>query len=174
VSRLPLVPEKELDPVARDALASAALELGVAPAPLRALAAAPRVLSAFWKLAETVLLEGSVPRTTKALVALAATAASPGAESLAAAFRGALEAQGLDRLVLEDLERRGESIRLPERTQRVLGFARRAALQPAQLTDEDWKVLRREGLGDGELAELVGLGAGLAGLIALARATREA
>ncbi|MBI3726294.1 hypothetical protein HY251_20405 [bacterium] len=171
MSRIPTPPEDELDAAARDALARAQIELGAAPAPLRAIAAAPRALEGAWKLLEGVLLSGSVPRTTKELVALAATASSPGAEAFRKTFRAALGSKGVAAPVLEDLERKGESTRLPERTQRVVVFGRRAALQPAQLTDEDFRALRRDGLSDSELAELVSLGGLLAFLIAVSRAT---
>lgn len=163
--------EQALDSSARDVFARARAGLGAVPAPLVPLAHAPAALRGAWALVEGALLEGAVPRTTKELVALAATAASPGAESLADLFRSALAERGVAAAVLEDLVKKGESGRLPERTQRVLAFARRAALQPALLAEDDFRALRREGTGEGELAELVALGAALAFLIALARAT---
>jgi alkylhydroperoxidase family enzyme len=171
VTRISPPEESELDPAAREALAAARRELGGVPSVLRAVAAAPRALAGVWALVEGVLVEGRVPRTTKCLVALAAVASS-GAESLRVLFRSSLEAQGVDPAILDDLERRGESGRLPERTQRSLAFARRAALQPALLVDDDFQALRREGHRDAELAELVVLGGALACLVAVARATR--
>ncbi len=117
-----------------------------------------------------ILLEGRVPRTTKLLVALGAVSVAPGAESLRAVFRSALAS--VEPAILDDLEKRGESGRLPERTQRVIAFARRAALAPAQLTDEDFALLRRSKLSNAEIAELVALGGLLALWIAIARATR--
>lgn len=168
MSRLP--EPVELEAPAKDAFARAKLELGAPPGPLRALASAPFAAQGIWAATAGVLLEGRVPRTTKLLVALAASGASPGAESLRDAFRGALAS--VDAAILDDLEKKGESGRLPERTQRVVVFARRAALAPAQLTDEDFAVLRRSGVSDAEIAELVAVGALLALWIALARATR--
>jgi len=165
-----LVEPAELDPAAREAFQRTKLELGATPGPLRALAAAPLAASGIWLATQGVLLEGRVPRTTKLLVALAATAVSPGAESLKEVFRAALA--NVDALILDDLEARGESHRLPDRTQRVLVFGRRVALAPAQLTDEDFALLRKAGVSDAELAEVVALGALLALWIALARATR--
>jgi alkylhydroperoxidase family enzyme len=170
-SRLETPDDSELDRETRELLLRARSELGQVPGPLRALAAAPHALRGAWALVEAALLEGQVPPTTKELVALAATAASPGAESLASLFRAALEQKGVAPAILDDLAKRGESGRLPERTQRVLAFARRAALQPALLADDDFRALRREGTSEPELAELAALGAALAFLIALARAT---
>jgi alkylhydroperoxidase family enzyme len=160
----------ELELAAREALGRARLELGVAPGPLRALSSAPLATAGVWMATHGILLEGRIPRTTKLLVALAATGASPGAESLRSCFRGALAS--VEPAILDDLERRGESGRLPERTQKVLVFGRRAALAPAQLTDEDFVLLKKAGVTDPEAAELVALGGLLALWIALARATR--
>ena len=143
----------DLEPSAKEALARAKVELGAAPGPLRALAGAPQAMQGVWAATAGVLLEGKVPRTTKLLVALAASASSPGAESLRDSFRAALS--GVEAAILDDLEKKGESGRLPERTQRVIVFGRRAALAPAQLTDEDFAALRRAGSTDGEVAELV-------------------
>ena len=50
-----------------------------------------------------------------------------------------------------------------------LFLGRRSALQPALLTDADFAKLRREGLGEPELVELVAFGGALALLIAVSR-----
>jgi len=160
----------ELELPAREALGRAKLELGAVPPPLRALAQAPLAAMGVWMATHGILLEGRVPRTTKLLVALAAVGSSPGAESLRSVFRSALSS--VEVAILDDLEKRGESLRLPERTQKVLVFGRRAALAPAQLTDEDFSVLRRSNVVDAEIAELIALGGLLALWIAIARATR--
>jgi alkylhydroperoxidase family enzyme len=167
-ARLAEPPEPEL--AAKEALSRSKVELGAAPAPLRALSQAPLATAGVWMATHGILLEGRVPRTTKLLVALAAVSVSPGAESLRGVFRSALAS--VEPAILDDLEKRGESGRLPERTQRVIAFARRAALAPAQLTDEDFALLRRSKLANAEIAELVALGGLLALWIAIARATR--
>jgi len=165
-----LAEPSEPEAAARDAFQRARVELGATPGPLRALGAAPRAAAGVWSATDAVLLEGRVPRTTKLLIALAATSVSPGAESVRDVFRAALAS--VEDPILEDIEKKGETHRLPERTQRVLVFGRRAALAPAQLTDEDFAQLRKAGVTDAELAELVALGGVLALWIALARATR--
>lgn len=141
----------------------AALELGQVPPPLLALARAPEAAQAAWALVREALLRGRLPRTTKELLALAAVAVA-GVEPLRALFRDGLQRRGVDPLVLEELEARGETARLPARTQAVLAFGRKAALQPGLLDDADWGRLRREGLDEGEQAELL-LAAGAIGLL---------
>lgn len=148
------------------------LELGEVPAALATLAAAPRGLSALWSLLGATLLgaDGAVPRTTKELVALAAFATAR-VDPLRALLRRGLEERGLDAAVLDELEAEGQSARLPERTRHVVAFGRRAAVQPAMLTDADYARLRRAGLDDAALAELVQAAGAVALLIAVSRAT---
>lgn len=152
------------------ALRSLALDLGEdVPAPLGALGHAPHAAQAAAALLETTLRGGHVPRTTKELVALAALA-SAGVHPWCDALRRSLDRKALDPQLLEELERDGETSRLPRRTRRVLAFGRRAAVAPALLRDRDFVRLRHAGVTDGELAELLALGGALAMLIALSRA----
>ena len=72
--------------------------------------------------------------------------------------------------ILDDLVAKGETPRLPERTQRILVVGRRAVLQPAVLTDAELNAIRRDGLEDAELAELIAFAGTVALLIAASRA----
>lgn len=146
-----------------------ALDLGELPAPLGALGHAPQAARAAAALLEAALNPGHVPRTTKELVALAALAAA-GVAPWCDALRRALDRRAVDPGLLEDLERDGESDRLPRRTRRVVAFGRRAALAPALLGDRDFTRLRRLGVSDAGIAELLALGGALAMLVNLARA----
>jgi alkylhydroperoxidase family enzyme len=116
---------------------------------------------------------GQVPRTTKELGALAAVSMGR-VPPLRAVFRDALQNRGLPVEVLDDLVREGATTRLPERTQDVIGFLRRAALQPARVSASDYTRLRRRGLSEAELAELVAAAGAIGLLIATARALGEA
>ena len=150
-------------------LQEARLELGETPRIMTALAHAPAVVAGLWALLRGSLLEGAVPRTTKELIALAATSRAK-VIPLRDALRSSLAARGLDAEVLDDLVQNGETHRLPERTQQIVFVGRRAALQAAMLTDADFSKLRKAGLGDPELAELVALAGTIAALIAISRA----
>lgn len=132
------------------------------PAALEALVHQPELLGAAWGLWRAVVTGGRLARTTKELIALSALAA--GRVPLAGALALQLTARGLDEQVVADVQRTGSSPRLPARTRRLLAFGSRAALQPALLGDGDFTRLRRDGLGDPELAELLAL-AGLLSLV---------
>jgi alkylhydroperoxidase family enzyme len=145
------------------------LELGGLAALLDALGHAPESLAAVLALLEATLLGGKIPRTTKELVALAALAQA-GVDPWRATLRDSLLRRAVAPAVVEDVETLGETTRLPERTRRVVAFGRRAALQPAMLGEPDFVKLRREGVTDAELAELLALAGALALLITLSRA----
>lgn len=166
---MPLLSPRLSTPAAPAAARGLALDLGELPAPLGALGHAPHAAQAAAALLEATLRGGHVPRTTKELVALAALAAA-GVAPWCDALRRTLDRRAVDPGLLEDLERLGESTRLPRRTARVVAFGRRAALAPALLGDRDFARLRRLGVSDGELAELLALGGALAMLVNLARA----
>lgn len=146
-----------------------ALELGEVPQLFKGLANSSDALQGVWALTQATLLRGKIPRTTKELIALAATSVAK-VTPLSDLLRRSLAGRGLDERVLDDLVATGETVRLPERTQRILFLGRRAALQPALLTDGDFAKVRRDGLEDAELAELVAF----AGLVATWIATSRA
>lgn len=150
-------------------LRDARLELGEVPDVLAALAHSPESYTGVWTLVRTSLLEGKIPRTTKELVALAATATA-GIGPLRDLFQRSLEKRGVAPKVLDDLRERGETERLPTRVCALLLLGRRAAVTPQLLTDSDFAKARREGLTDAELAELMTLSGLLALLIATSRA----
>lgn len=123
-----------------------------------------------WTLVHGALLaQGQVPRTTKELGALAAVAAGRAAD-LEALLRDTLTARGIAPEILDDLTRDGATTRLPERTQAVVAFVARAALQPTRLSPADYTHLRRLGLDEPELAELVTAASAVGLLIGLDRA----
>jgi alkylhydroperoxidase family enzyme len=144
-------------------------ELGAAPELFASLAASPTSLRGLWSALEGTLLAGVLPRTTKELIALA-TFSMAEVGPLRDWLRAALNDRGVASDLVADLAARGETERLPERTQELLRFGRRAALQAARLTDADVALLRRAKVGDAELAELVALAGQLAGLVAASRA----
>lgn len=168
--RLEPLPPTELPPAL---VREAALELGEVPLALAALARAPEPLLAAWSYLREALLRGRLSRTTKELLALASLSVA-GAGAFARVFQAALARRGVDPLVLEDLLARGESQRLPERTQLLLQIGRKAALQPGLLGEGDWGRLRKEGLDAAEQAELLLAAGAVALLVNLSRAVDPA
>ena len=146
--------------------------MGGLPSVLGSLAHAPLALDGARALIEGTLLSGDIPRTTKELIALAA-ASRARVEPLREYLRASLAKRGVAAEVLDDLMAKGETSRLPDRTQRLLFLGRRAALQPALLADADFARARRDGLGDAQLAELIAFAGAVAFLITTSRALGE-
>jgi len=127
-------------------------------------------LLGLWTFTKAAFAEGKeVSRPTKELIALAATAAAD-ARHLSEMLYRSLEHRGFDEAMLNDLKTKKETMRLPERTRKILIFGRRATLDPAFLAKEDFDALHRIGLGDEDVAELIGFAGLLSGLIAMTRA----
>jgi alkylhydroperoxidase family enzyme len=146
------------------------LEIEETPTMLRMLGHSPRTLKGLWAFMQAVLTgQGSVSHTTKDLVALAAASAAD-ASHLRDWLRKSLEERGIDSAMLSDLVEKGETLRLPDHTRKILVFTRRAALDPALLQDEDFEVLTKAGLCSEEIAELVGFSGLVACLISITRA----
>lgn len=146
------------------------LEIEETPVMLRMLGHSPKTLKGLWAFMQEVLTgEGSVSHTTKDLVALAAASAAD-AVHLRDWLRRSLEERGIDGAMLTDLVEKGETLRLPDHTRKILVFARRAALDPAMLTDDDFEELSKAGLSSEDIAELVGFAGLIACLINITRA----
>jgi uncharacterized protein YciW len=146
------------------------LEIDEVPTMLRMLGHSPKTLKGLWTFMQAVLTaHGSVSNTTKNLVALAAASAAD-AGHLRDWLRKSLVERGIDQAMLNDLVEKGETLRLPERTQKILVFARRAALDPKMLQAEDFGELSKAGLSSEDIAELVGFSGLVSCLIAITRA----
>jgi alkylhydroperoxidase family enzyme len=163
--------EAALEPAARAAVAHARIEHApLAPLAL-VLANAPDATVGVSALLENVLTKGRVPRTTKELALLAAAQAA-GSAPIRDAFARVLSSRGLDDAIVDDLANKGESSRLPDRTQRILAFVRRAATTALVPEGAELAALRKDGIGDAELAELAAL-AGLGALLLVLGRTLE-
>jgi len=132
------------------------------------LANAPKAWRAVWGVWRGVLHDGELPRTTKELLALA-TAAGAGRDDLVALWRDALLGRGLEAKLLDDVAL-GRASGLPKRTRLILSSGARLVADPSALEEDDFAQLRRAGLDNAELAELVAACGVLALLITVDRA----
>lgn len=151
------------------------LEVTQVPELLNDLASAPATASSLWHVFRGVLENehSAIQRTIKEYIALAA-ASSANAVSLRQLMLSSLEERGIDPVVLDELMKKGETLRLPERSLKILLFGRRAALDPARLRNEDFSSVRQLGLSESDIAELVMFSGIVAGLIAISQALHPA
>lgn len=158
MARFPLVdPARVEDPLARSVYAEIQRELGFGMVPniFRSMGAHPALLEANWRKFKATVLQGSLPRTVKELVGVVVSHenGSPYAKQV---HLHSLSVQGmqqawLDQLTREDLHADG----LPESIQAIVDFSRRATREPRSIGDEEFETLRRVGLSDAEIFEVV-------------------
>ena len=124
------------------------------PPPLYwSLAASPTVLTGTWKLSVDIMNRGELPETLKQLIFLAVSTARR-CEYCELVYMALCKVSGVAqsevRAVMEDLDKV-----TPARTRAILRFAVKSAMAVHSLTDEDYDELRRLGLSDSELLEVM-------------------
>lgn len=125
---------------------------------LRALALKPDIYYAWFLTEFHSGKQGEVDSATKELLAIAASARNEADENVlctpyhagAARFEGADEAAVA---IAQDFERRKHE--LPERQRLIVEFGLKAAYEPRRVTDEDVAAVKRLGLSDAALVEIV-------------------
>ncbi len=158
-SGLAPIPEAEATGAVADEYADIrrVLELPFVPDLFKTAAHAPQVLAGTWALERNVFVETTLPMPLAAMILYAISAARE-CEYSRAAHDLTCRSLGVEESTLRDLE--GDLATLaPERTRAIVGFARTAALAPQSLGRADYDALRRHGVGDAELAAIVGLAA---------------
>ncbi|WP_040764668.1 carboxymuconolactone decarboxylase family protein [Novipirellula maiorica] len=120
---------------------------------VRVQGASPRMLAGTWGLIKNILLDGSLPRSTKELI-FVAIAVDRECHYCRDAHTACCRILGVEdstiRAVMEGL-----SEELPERIRDILRFAVKCAAGPHQLRDEDYDSLRQQGLDTEQILEVI-------------------
>lgn len=114
----------------------------------------PDILSATWTLGKAVLLKGELPATLKQLIALTISKHN-NCRYCEVTHRGALEKMGVPKKVIDRCLEDPDLADVPSPHRAILKFALRVAQSPAMITDEDYAELRRNGLKQSEILEVV-------------------
>ncbi|EMI21445.1 Alkylhydroperoxidase AhpD core [Rhodopirellula maiorica SM1] len=111
------------------------------------------MLAGTWGLIKNILLDGSLPRSTKELI-FVAIAVDRECHYCRDAHTACCRILGVEdstiRAVMEGL-----SEELPERIRDILRFAVKCAAGPHQLRDEDYDSLRQQGLDTEQILEVI-------------------
>jgi uncharacterized peroxidase-related enzyme len=121
------------------------------------LASAPTVLQGTWQVYRDVGHFGEVPRTIKEMIFVAISQAR-NCKYCEAAHMAICRLFGVGKETLEILTRDLRELK-PGRTRDVIRFGMKAGLEPQSVTQEDYDVLRRHGLSDAEIVEVIGMAA---------------
>ncbi len=133
------------------------LELPFVPDLFKSTAHAPRVLSGTWALERNLFVRSTLPTALSAMILYAISTAKD-CEYAASAHYLTCRSLGVEEATLRSLQ--GDlSALAPGRIRAIVDFARTAALDPQALGRAEYDALRRHGVGDRELVEIVGLAA---------------
>lgn len=158
MTRFPLAdPEEATDPRARQAFDEIQQELGfgIIPNIFRSMGSNPALLLANWQKFKATILQGQLPRTVKEMVGVVVSDVQ-GSEYAKQVHLHSLSVQGVQALWLRQLteEEIPDNI-LPETLRALIVFARKAAANPRQITDDDFASLQAAGLSGAECVEVV-------------------
>jgi len=132
----------------------AELGFGIVPNLFKSMACSPDFLEANWEKFRGVVLRGQLPRTLKEMIGVAISQKNDSPYALKVHLHG-LSALGMSEEVLRALVSDFEACPLPAREKAVIRFGLLAANQPHQLTDQHFEDLRKLGLDDQEIYEIV-------------------
>jgi uncharacterized peroxidase-related enzyme len=118
---------------------------------------APAVAEGTWGLVQNVLVGGRLPRTLKEMMLLAVSHDRQ-CRYCEAAHTACCRMLGVDAATLEALVARMEDVQ-PQKARDVLLFAVQCARDPQSLRDADFDVLRRHGLAEPEILEIISMSA---------------
>lgn len=132
----------------------AELGFGIVPNLFKSMATSPGFLEANWHKFRSTVLHGRLPRTQKEMIGVAISQANNSEYALKVHLHG-LSALGISEEVLELLVSDFANCPLPERQKAMISFGLRAATEPHSLTAADYDYLRKQGLDEVEIFEIV-------------------
>ena len=158
MSRFPLLgPYEVTDPVTKRVYGEIERELGfgIVPNVFRAMGSNPAFLEANWNAFRGTVLQGSLPRLLKEMIGVVVSAVHK-SDYARLVHLHSLGVQGVCEDVLRALSAGSvEAEGLSAATTAALRFAKRAAEEPAQLTDPDFDGLAQAGLSPDEVYEVI-------------------
>jgi uncharacterized peroxidase-related enzyme len=163
VSGLPLVEENEATgQVARIyGEVKREMQLPFIPNIHKALAVSPAALTVYWEMVRTFYQHVTLPQSLVAMI-LFTVATNKNCRYCSATHDLTCRTLGIDETTLTALVEDLENVS-PERLGAIIEFAVKAAVDAQGLTAEDYEEVRRQGVSDAELTEIIFI-AGLANL----------
>ena len=122
-----------------------------------ATAGSPAVLAGTWAVMHQVYLQGVLPASLKALI-LYAIAMTHQCRYCSAVHQATCRSLGIDEALLETLIQNLD-ILSPRRVREIIRFSIKCADDAINLTEADYDRVRRQGIGDEELMEIIAVAA---------------
>jgi uncharacterized peroxidase-related enzyme len=121
----------------------------------KTLANSPAVLEGTWSVYRNISTRGSLSEALKEMIFVAISAAKK-CEYCEAAHLAFCRILKVDPETCNNLIKNMDGIH-PERTRDIVRFSVKAGTDPKSLTDEDFNVLKRHGIDDSEIIEVVAM-----------------
>jgi uncharacterized peroxidase-related enzyme len=159
ISQLPLVEENEASGQAAELFDSIkqVMEIPFVPNIHRAVAAAPNALAGTWDVLRNVFLQTSLPMSLASMIMFSISAAK-NCQYCSAVHQVTCKTLGVEEDTLTALQDDLSAV-APERVQSIVVFAQKCALDPQGLTEGDYDAVRRQGVSDEEIIEVISLAA---------------
>jgi len=117
----------------------------------------PAVLEGTWSVYRNVSTRGSISEVLKEMILVAISAAKK-CEYCEAAYLAFCRILKADPETCKNLVNNLNALR-PERTREIIRFSVKAGTDPKSLTDADYDALKRHGINDSEIIEIVAMSA---------------
>ena len=112
----------------------------------------PDLLAANWDFAQKLMMTGQLPATVKQMIIVMISTHNDCPYCRVAHTQG-LEAMGVPEQVVDCLTTDLNLAKVPPPQRGILEFALKVAREPREVTDDDFRLLRDQGLNDGEIME---------------------
>jgi uncharacterized peroxidase-related enzyme len=134
-------------------------ELGIPFVPNigKTLAHSPTALKGYWAVFNQVFLKTSLPNSVAAMI-LYSIASANNCNYCGSIHKVTCRAVGIDEDTLSALDSNLAAL-APKRVQAIVSFARKCAMNPQSLVDDDYQTVRDLGIGDDEIVEIISLAA---------------
>jgi uncharacterized peroxidase-related enzyme len=155
--RLPIVTEEAASLEVSELFSDFRRKMGFPAAPnfITVQGASAPVLRGTWGLVQNVLVAGSLPRSLKEMV-FVAISNDRNCKYCTAAHLACCRMLGVDARNLDQLVVNVEEL-MPETTRDIIMFSIKCSRTPQELTEEDFNSIRRHGLTDSEVTEVIAM-----------------
>ena len=159
ISQIPYISPEEADPETKALFTEIqeTLHVPILNNEWLILANSPGAINGTWQLFTNLYLQGTLPLTLKALI-LFSIAAAHKCHYCGALHEANCRVLGVDEAILQTIVQDVDRL-TPERIQKIIRFAVRAADEPLTLQEEDYDELREGGITEEEIVEIITIAA---------------
>ncbi len=117
-------------------------------------ASRPDILASTWALVKGVLVDGKLPGTIKQMIAMVVSKQN-NCRYCSVTHTSALESMGVPMDVIQKSATNIETAEIPLAHKEIIKFALKSAKDPNSINQEDYQVLKENGLNKGEILEVI-------------------